>query len=157
MTDEHYYDFGKLLFAFVVFWAYIAFSQFLLIWYANIPEETEWFVYRWVAGWRGTSVALAAGHFALPFFYLASRHVKRRRPALLVGAVWLLAMHLLDLYWLVMPGLHPESARPHLADALAFLAVGGLWVGALGWLMRRPAVLPVRDPRLAESLSFENL
>ena len=157
VTDEHYHDLGKLLFAFVVFWAYIAFSQFLLMWYANLPEETEWFARRWVAGWRGTSIALAVGHFALPFFYLVSRHVKRRRPALLAGALWLLAMHALDLYWLVMPGLHPESARPHLTDGLALLAVGGLWLGVLGWLMRRQAVLPVRDPRLAESLSFENM
>lgn len=157
VNAEHFHDLGKLLFAFVVFWAYIAFSQFLLIWYANLPEETEWFLHRWHGGWQAASVALVLGHFVLPFFYLLPRAVKRRRGPIVVGALWLLAMHAFDLYWLVMPGLHPEGPRPQLLDLLAFLAVGGLFAAALGWSMRRPALVPVRDPRLAESLSFENM
>jgi hypothetical protein len=157
ITPEHFHDLGKMLFAFVVFWAYIAFSQFLLIWYGNIPEETEWYAHRLGHGWREVTVALALGHFVIPFFYLLPRGVKRRRGTLLAGALWMLAVHYLDLYWLAMPGLRPDSPRPHLSDGLAFLAVGGLFVAAVGWLARRPALVPVRDPRLAESLSFENL
>jgi hypothetical protein len=157
VTSEHFHDLGKMLFAFVVFWAYIAFSQFLLIWYGNIPEETEWFARRWVGGWREVSIALAVCHFAIPFFYLLPRVVKRRRALLAAGSLWMLAVHYLDLYWLVMPSLHPDSPRPHLLDALAFVAVGALWFGALVWLMRRQALVPVHDPRLAESLAFENV
>jgi len=109
ITEEHFHDLGKLLFAFVVFWAYIAFSQFMLIWYGNIPEETLWYAHRTGPGWEGVTVALAAGHFVLPFFVLLSRDVKRRVPTLAAGAVWMLAMHYLDLYWLVMPSLDPRG------------------------------------------------
>jgi hypothetical protein len=156
VNDEHYHDLGKLLFGFVVFWAYIAFSQYMLIWYGNLPEETAWFAHRMEHGWKGVSVALAAGHFALPFFLLLSRHAKRRRAVLTAAAVWLLAMHYLDLYWLVLPsaGFGPVPAWQ---DAAALVGVGGLFVAALGWLARRPSLVPLGDPRLGESLAFENV
>ncbi len=157
VTVEHLHDLGKLLFAFVVFWAYIAFSQFMLIWYGNIPEETAFFADRWNAGWRPVSIALAVGHFVLPFFVLLLRDVKRRAGTFAALGAWMLAMHYLDLYWLVMPTFRPESPTPTLLDLVAFVALGSLFVGALGWLMRRAALVPVRDPRLSESLSFENM
>jgi hypothetical protein len=157
VTAEHFHDLGKLLFAFVVFWAYIAFSQFMLIWYGNLPEETLWYAHRTGPGWEGATVALAAGHFVLPFFFLLSRAVKRRAPTLVAGAVWMLAMHYLDLYWLVMPSLDPAGLRPHALDAATLVAVVGFGAGAFGLLMRRRALVPVRDPRLPESLSFENV
>lgn len=156
VTIEHYHDLGKLLFAFVVFWAYIAFSQFMLIWYGNIPEETLWFLHRWEHGWRPVSIALAAGHFGLPFFVLLLRVVKRRRPLLAAVAVWMLLVHYVDLYWLAIPALSPESPAPRLTDLLAFLGVGAVWLAAWGWLVARRAAVPVADPRLAESLAFEN-
>ena len=110
ITIEHYHDIGKLAFAFVVFWAYIAFSQYMLIWYANIPEETLWYQVRqgddW---WLGVSLLLLCGHFVAPFLALISRWPKRRRAPLVVAAVWLLLMHWLDLYYLIAPRAHVHA------------------------------------------------
>ncbi|MDA2926472.1 quinol:cytochrome C oxidoreductase [Acidobacteria bacterium AH-259-G07] len=156
VSFEHFHGLGKLLFGFMVFWAYIAFSQFLLIWYANIPEETVWYAQRLTHGWWWVTAFLALGHFVLPFFFLLPREVKRKRVTLVTAGVWLLAMHYLDLYWLVMPNLHPEGFHPHLLDATTWIALGGLFLGFLGISMRHSALVPIRDPRLAESLSFEN-
>ena len=157
INTEHLHDVGKLLFGFTAFWAYIAFSQFLLVWYGNLPEETIWFKVRLDSSWRNVSLLLMVGHFLIPFFFLMGRAVKRNGTTLLLGAVWLLAMHFVDLYWQVMPALHPEGLRPSLLDGAAFLAVGGCFVAASGWLMRREALVPLRDPRLTESLAFENV
>ena len=157
ITVEHMHDIGKLLFAFTAFWAYISFSQFFLIWYANLPEETIWFKARLEGSWKTVSVLLMAGHFAAPFFFLMGRAVKRRGSTLALGGAWLLAMHFLDLYWQVMPTMHPDGVRLSLLDVTAFVAVGGCFVAATSWLMRRQALVPLRDPRLAESLAFENL
>jgi hypothetical protein len=156
ITPEHLHDIGKFLFAFTAFWAYIAFSQFLLIWYANLPEETIWFRARLEGSWKIVSMILMAGHFGIPFFYLMGRAVKRTGWTLAMGGAWILAMHFLDLYWQVMPTLHPDGVHPAVLDAAAFVTVGGCFAGAAGWLMRRQALVPVRDPRLAESLAFEN-
>ncbi len=162
ITGEHLHDLGKLLFAFTVFWAYIAFSQFFLIWYANIPEETGWFLSRLhgtpedPANWRLATMFLAIGHFAVPFFFLMPRTVKRNRVLLLIGALWMLAMHLWDIYWLVMPNLHDEMTFS-LLDVTSILGVGGLFVAVVSWLLGRGALVPTRDPRLVESLAFENI
>jgi hypothetical protein len=157
ITTEHLHDIGKLLFAFTAFWAYIAFSQFFLMWYANLPEETFWYKVRIEGSWLTVSLFIMAGHFGVPFFYLMGRAVKRRGSTLAVGGAWLLAMHFVDLYWQVMPTLHPEGIRPSVLDVAAFVAVGGCFVAAASWLMQRQALVPLRDPRLAESLAFENV
>lgn len=157
ISPEHLHDIGKLLFVFTAFWAYIAFSQFFLIWYANLPEETIWYRARLEGSWETVSLLLMVGHFAAPFFYLMGRAIKRRGATLAVGGAWLLAMHYVDLYWQVMPTLHPGGARPSALDLAAFVAVGGVFVAAATWLMRRQALVPLRDPRLAESLAFENV
>ena len=156
VTPEHLHDLGKFLFAFTAFWAYIAFSQFFLIWYANLPEETIWFKARLEGSWKTVTILLMIGHFGIPFFYLMGRAVKRRDSTLAVGGVWLLLMHFLDLYWQIMPTLHPEGIRPSILDVAAFIAVGGCFVAAAGWLMRKQALVPIRDPRIDESLAFEN-
>jgi hypothetical protein len=156
ISAEHLHDIGKLLFAFTAFWAYIAFSQFFLMWYANLPEETIWYKARIEGSWMQVSLLLMAGHFVVPFFYLMGRTVKRKGTTLAVGGAWLLAMHFMDLYWQVMPALHPEGVRPSALDVAALVAVGGCFVSAASWLMRRQALVPLRDPRLAESLAFEN-
>jgi len=157
ISVEHLHDIGKFLFAFTAFWAYIAFSQFFLMWYANLPEETIWYKARMEGSWMTVSLFLMAGHFGAPFFYLMGRTVKRNGATLAIGGAWLLAMHFLDLYWQVMPTLHPEGFRPSLLDVAALVAVGGCFVAAASWLMRRQALVPLRDPRLAESLAFENI
>ena len=156
ITAEHLHDLGKFLFAFTAFWAYIAFSQFFLIWYANLPEETIWFKARLEGSWKTVTLLLMIGHFGIPFFYLMGRAVKRRDSTLAVGGLWLLLMHFLDLYWQIMPTLHPEGIRPSFLDLAAFIAVGGCFVAAAGWLMRKQALVPIRDPRIDESLAFEN-
>ena len=157
ISAEHLQDVGKLLFGFTVFWTYIAFSQFFLMWYANLPEETIWYKARMEGSWLTVSLVLMAGHFAAPFFYLMGRAVKRRNSTLAVGGAWLLVMHFVDLYWQVMPTLHPEGLSPSVLDIAALFAIGGCFVAAAGWLMRRQALVPLRDPRLAESLAFENV
>ena len=157
VTGEHYHDLGKLLFGFTAFWAYIAFSQFMLIWYGNIPEETVWYAHRWEHGWQYLSIALVIGHFVVPFFFMLPRGIKRSRPLILIASYWMLFMHYLDLYWLIMPSFRPEQGlHPHLLDVTTLIAVGGVFAGVLGVLMRRSSLVPVRDPRLAESLAFEN-
>ena len=157
ISAEHLHDIGKFLFAFSAFWAYIAFSQFFLMWYANLPEETVWYKARIEGSWLQVSLFLMAGHFAVPFFYLMGRTVKRKGATLAIGGAWVLAMHFVDLYWQVMPTLHPEGLRPSVLDVAALVAVGGCFVAAASWLMRRQALVPLRDPRLAESLAFENV
>ncbi len=161
ITVEHYHDLGKLAFAFVVFWAYIAFSQYMLIWYANIPEETVWYRPRqddrW---WVGVSLLLLVGHFVAPFLALLSRWPKRRKGTLAVAGVWLLAMHWLDLYYIVIPrpAGHDHAAAPlHVSDVALFVGLGGLFLAGLLRLLTRYPLIPERDPRLADSLAFENV
>jgi hypothetical protein len=155
-TVEHRHDIGKLLFGFTVFWAYIAFCQYFLIWYAGIPEETIFFRHRWVGSWRTVSLLLCFGHFLLPFVLLLSRHGKRNRLVLGAVAAWMLAMHYVDLYWLVLPTLDHEGAHPSWIDGAALLFAVGF---VATWLARKAAREPaycVRDPRLAEAVVLEN-
>ncbi len=161
VTTEHDHDLGKLLFGFVVFWTYIAFSQYMLIWYANIPEETKWYQYRVNGQWADLSVALAVGHFVIPFFFLMSRHPKRKPWALAFGALWMLIFHLIDIYWLVVPtvyhGSHLKFEWSHLIPlGTSFIGVGGLFVASVTWWMKNNYLVPIKDPRLSESLNFEN-
>ncbi len=156
ITVEHYHDMGKLLFGFVVFWAYIGFSQYMLIWYANIPEETRWLLRRQEHGWQAVGLVLVFGHFLLPFAVLLSRVLKRRPAALAAAGAWVLAMHWVDLYWMVMPEGRPSSPIPHLLDLAVLVGLGGVWLAAAAFVMRDRSLLAERDPRLAESLAFEN-
>ncbi len=156
VTVEHYHDLGKLLFAFVIFWGYIAFSQFLLIWYANIPEETDWYRVRQTGAWATVSLTLLFVHLLVPFFGLLSRESKRCKAVLGFWAVWLLAAHWLDLYWLVMPSVSPASPPLLPLDAGCLLGIGCLYLAAVFHAAEGRALLPVGDPRLAESLAFEN-
>ncbi|HPW54831.1 MAG: hypothetical protein KA072_06085 [Thermoanaerobaculaceae bacterium] len=156
ITVEHYHDLGKLLFAFTVFWAYIAFSQYMLCWYAALPEETGWFVRRQTHGWGVVGLVLVLGHFLLPFLALLSRTPKRTPRLLAVAAGWMLLMHWVDLYWLVVPEVSREDAVPRLVDMTVFVAVAALGTAFVIWALRRHSLVPERDPRLAESLAFEN-
>ncbi len=156
MTDEHYHDLGKLVFAFTIFWAYIAFSQYMLIWYANIPEETAWYLARQTGQWTAVSLLLLFGHFLLPFVLLLPRFVKRRPKLFGPIAAWVLLMHYVDVYWLVMPGVSPGRVPLHLLDLTCALGVGGLCLAGTAWRLRDRPLIPLKDPRLAESLAFEN-
>jgi hypothetical protein len=153
----HYHDMGKLMFAFVIFWAYIAFSQYLLIWYGNIPEETVFYDIRQQGAWLWISLLLLFGHFVVPFLWLISRHPKRRRGVLVTAALWLLVMHWFDLFYLVIPGLRPAEMPFCLLDLTSFLGLGGLFLAAGFWRMSRVNVVAARDPRLHESLGFDHV
>jgi hypothetical protein len=156
VTVEHYHDLGKLLFAFVVFWAYIAFSQYMLIWYGNIPEETQWYLKRQTGDWAWVSLALLFGHFVIPFLILISRVVKRRPVLLAATGAYLIVMCWLDMYWLVIPEFSPGVARFGVLDLLCWLGVTGVYSFVLFLNLRRSSLVPEKDPRLAESLAFEN-
>jgi hypothetical protein len=156
ITAEHYHDLGKLIFAFTVFWAYIAFSQYMLMWYANLPEETFWYAARQRGSWTSWSLLLLFGHFLVPFLALMSRGVKRRKPLLLAGAVWMLAMQWADVYWLVMPGKSPGVIPFSLMDVAVFVGIGGLFLAAAVRRLSAHSLVAVKDPRLSESLGFEN-
>ena len=152
---DHYHDLGKLLFGFVIFWAYIAFSQFMLIWYGNIPEETIWFEHRWHGGWVGVSLVLFVGNFVFPFFLLLPRTVKRLAPLLAPIAVWLLVMHYVDIYWLVVPSAGEGHGFFHWSDILIAIGMGCLYFAALVWRLARVPVVPVGDPFLEESMKLD--
>jgi len=156
VSAEHYHDMGKLVFAFIVFWAYIGFSQYMLMWYANLPEETIWYRARQTGSWTRWSLFLLFGHFLVPFLALMSRAVKRRRALIAAGAGWMLLMQWVDVYWLVMPARSPGVVPLSLMDAATFLGIGGLFFASVARRLGAASLVPVRDPRLSESLSFEN-
>jgi len=158
ITVEHYHDLGKLLFGFTVFFAYIAFSQYFLIWYANIPEETEWFLHRW-GPWAGLSISLVFFAFVLPFVVLLSRMGKRNLPVLLVGALLVLVGRAIDMYFLVFPSLDHHGHGPHVTwmNFTALIGIGGLYFGVLCWRLGKHALVPVGDPLLRSSMGHENV
>jgi hypothetical protein len=157
ITVEHFHDLGKLLFGFLVFWAYVNFSQFMLIWYAALPEETGFFHHRWDVGpWEYVSLLIVIAHFVVPFFILLSRNVKRRLPALRIGAVWLLVMHVVEIYWQVMPNYNHGESSVHWIDLTCLVGVLGVYLALVFRNMTLYPLIPVGDPRLARSLAFEN-
>ncbi len=159
VTPEHFHDLGKLMFGFNVFWAYIGFSQFMLIWYAALPEETTWYHNRWDFGpWAKVSMAILFGHFVLPFFWLISRNFKRNLGRLQIGAAILLCAHVVDIYWFVMPNyaLGSNDFSFHWLDAACFLAVAGVYGAFVFFRMTKHNLVPIGDPRLERSLHFQN-
>ena len=175
ISREHYQDMGKLLFGFgMVFWAYIGFSQYMLIWYANIPEETGWFLTRQLGDWGWFSAWLLFGHFCIPFVFLISKHPKRDWKTLLIAACWLLFFGWFDTYWLIMPVIPHDLATFETYDAAVqayasertgighpinwLLMVGMLGIFASFTISRLRAhpLLCRKDPWLKDSLGFEN-
>jgi len=145
------HDLGNLLLAFVMFWTYVVFMQFLIIWSANLPEETPWYLRRIHGGWQWLVLALAAFHFALPFLLLLSRNLKRHPRRLAAVATTLLAMRLVDLYWLVMPAFFPKLSFGWI-DAAVLLGLAGLWSWAyFGQLESRSARVALDIAELQES------
>ncbi len=156
LSTSHTYALGRLMLAFTIFWAYIAYFQFFLIWIANKPHEVTWYLPRMHGSWAAVSVLLVAGHFGLPFLLLLPYGIKRRRRPLRAIAMWILAMHFVDMYWLVLPSLHRDAFTPHFADLGALLFVGGAVVAFGAWLARGHALVPKGDPALAAALAYES-
>jgi len=156
ITQEHYHDLGKWLFALTAFYTYVAFSQYMLIWYANIPEETVWFRHRMVGGWFAISIAMPFLRFLIPFFVLLCRAAKRSLTVIAVIAVWSLVVEYIELYWIVMPTYYKNGPQFHWLD-LATLAATVSICGLFFWSrFRKHKMVPVGDLRLEQSLHFEN-
>jgi hypothetical protein len=160
---DHYHDLGKLMFGFTVFWTYIAFSQFMLYWYGNIPEEIEFYIHRMHHGWEVLSWGMPIFHFVVPFLALMSRFLKRVKFVLAFNCFWIILAHLTDLYWLIIPTYvdkslpeGPPMLKVMLVDVLALFGIFGLFFGSFLLILARRNVLAVGDPRLKESLAFEN-
>jgi hypothetical protein len=175
VTPEHYHDIGKWMFSFTFFWAYTAFSQFMLQWYANMPEETHWYKYRMFGEWKWVSILMLVGFWAFPFIILMSRWTKRVVPSLVFFSVWQLVFHWLNIYWNVMPSyqwqisyhegaavnLGPLTGNPVLHQ-VGFTAVDvTVWLGLVGVLLigigrnLKGNLIPIKDPTLPLSLAHE--
>jgi hypothetical protein len=148
ITAEQFHDLGKLMLAFVMLYAYFAFSQFLIIWSGNLPEETPWYLARLKGGWQYLAVLVLFLQFVLPFVILLSRNLKRNARRLAAVALIVLAARLLDLFWLVTPAFSPEHFSIHWMDAAAVFGIGGLWLSYFVWQLRDRPLLPLRDPAL---------
>jgi len=146
---EHFHDLSRLMFGFVCFWTYVQFSQWMLIWYAGIPEEATWFMKRWDGGWKFVSYLLFFGHFVAPFLLLMSRVQKRALPWLQVMCFWVLFMHIVDIYWFVLP--QAGAFQVQLADIGALLCIGGIFFTYVFWQLGNVPLVPVGDPRLQRS------
>ncbi|HEX5438007.1 MAG TPA: hypothetical protein VFW98_12655 [Gemmatimonadaceae bacterium] len=154
VTPDHYHALGKLLLTFVIFWAYIAFAQYLIIWIADIPEEATWYLARTHGSWAAWGMVVLVGNFVLPFLILLSRNMKRRPRAMAVIGIWLLFMHYADLYWLIMPSLYPDGVHAHWLNVSAVVAVGGLALAYGVRQLRGHAVVPRGDAQLERSLEY---
>ena len=156
ITIGNFHDAGKLMFGFIVFWTYITFSQYYLIWYANIPEETVWYLHRMQGGWENVGLLVAVGHFILPFWVIMSRHTKRNRTVLGAAAVWMLIMHFVDLYFVVMPTYH-HHFHFHWMDVATFVGIGGLFLHGFLYWSSKDAIVAHKDPQLIASMEYDNV
>lgn len=152
MVDDHLFSLGALQFAFINFWAYIAFSQYLLIWYANLPEENFWFLHRWQNGWEFLSILLIIAHFIVPYAALLPQPAKMDPKRLKFISVWILFAHFINLYWLVMPNF--EGYHLSWIDLVIPLTVIGLIILIFNYRAKRSNLVPVGDPKLQKGLDF---
>ncbi len=155
LSPHYFHDYGKLMLAFVMLWAYFSFSQFLIIWSGNLPEEIVWYVKRIHGGWGWIALALVVFHFALPFALLLSRDLKRNARRLGMVALAMLAVRFLDLFWQVEPAFHNGQFYFSWIYLVALLAVGGLWLAAFVAELKKRPLLPIHDPYLPEAIAHE--
>ena len=152
VVKAHFHDLGNLTLAFVMLWAYFSFSQYLIIWAGNLPQEISWYVNRLQTGWRFIGVALVLFHFVVPFVLLLSRTMKREGHLIVVVAMAILLSRLLDLFWLIAPEFHTQGITVSWLDIVLPLALGAIWLGCFIWQLRGRAILPVHDPQFDEAL-----
>ena len=156
VTVEHYHIMGKWMLAFCVFWAYIGFGQYMLIWYANLPEETQFFITRNTQSWWALSMLLVVGRFFIAFPILLMRSIKKKPHQLCIVAAWIVFMQMLDIYLIVLPSLHGAGFHPSIWDLLSVIAIGATLGFVYLRLVPKSSLFPVRDPRLIESLHTVN-
>lgn len=152
LVDDHLFSLGALQFAFINFWAYIAFSQYLLIWYANLPEENFWFLHRWENGWQYLSIFLIIAHFIVPYAALLSQPAKMDPKRLKIISIWILFAHFIDLYWLVMPNVNGYYFS--WIDIIVPLIVIGLIIIIFNYRANKSNLIPIGDPKLQKGLDF---
>ena len=157
ITVEHYHDLGKLLFGFIIFWGYMGFSQYFLMWYANIPEETYWYYERWQGSWKVITMIIVFGHFVFPFIGLLTRSSKRSFHWMLFMAVWISVMHYIDLYWLIVPTFKPDGINVCYVYFTNLAGLGGLYLWYFWNKLAKEPLLPIGDYRLKDSIEFENV
>ncbi len=152
VAPAHLHDLGKLLLAFIMLWAYFSFSQYLIIWSGNIPEETKWYLDRLRGGWGYVGLLLILLHFALPFVLLLSRDLKRSANKLAGVAVLVFLMRFVDLLWLIIPAFNRGHLRFSWMDFAGPIGIGGIWIWYFGWELKKRALLPFNDPALQEAI-----
>jgi hypothetical protein len=160
---DYFHDFGKLMFTFVVLWAYLSFAQWLIIWSGNITEEIRWYLDRVHGHWKVIATALIFLHFAFPFAILLSRSLKRQPRRLVRIAIWMMCVRILDLYWIVQPSFHNhgETLAPLAWQSVAMnivnvLAIGGLWMTWFYWDLGKRSLMPVNDPQFIDMLEAKH-
>jgi hypothetical protein len=166
---DFFHDYGKLMFAFVVLWAYLSFAQWLIIWSGNITEEIRWYLDRVHGHWKIISTGLIFFHFVLPFALMLSRNLKRQPRKLVRMAVWIMLVRLVDLFWLIQPSFHASVEQHGAIETLApigwpvilmnvvnILAIGGIWLTVFFSYLNKRAILPVRDPHFVEMVEAKH-
>ena len=156
VTLEHYHIMGKWMLAFCVFWAYIGFGQYMLIWYANMPEETQYFITRNTESWWAMSMFLVIGRFFGPFAILLLRSIKKHPHQLCYVAGWIVCMQMLDMYIVILPALHGTGVHVSIWDFVSVIAIGATLGFVYLQIVTRTSLFPMRDPRLIESLKLTN-
>ena len=152
VVPSHFHDLANLMLAFVMLWAYFAFSQYLIIWSGNLPEEIAWYLHRLQTGWRFVAITLVIFHFAAPFVLLLSRAIKREPSLIVKVAMGILIARLVDLFWLIAPEFHRNGIAVSWMDIVLPFTLGSVWIGCFIWQLRGRALLPVHDPQFDEAL-----
>jgi hypothetical protein len=154
LGGRHLHDLGKMMFAFTMIWAYVNFSQYLIVWSGNLPEEISWYLARFRGGWGWVGAAILLFHFAVPFLLLLSRRANRNPRLLSQAAALLLTMRFVDVAWLILPAFSKGEFRIHWLDAMLPIGLGGVWLSVFARnLVRRP-LLPIHDPGFEEALAL---
>jgi hypothetical protein len=152
VAQLHFHDLGKLLLAMVMLWTYFSFSQFLIVWSGDLPEEIRWYLPRLNGGWGAIALVVVIFHFAFPFLFLLSRSFKRNAGKLVIIAVLILVMRFLDLLWTIAPTWTGEHFHASWMDLVAPLGMGGLWLAAFVWALSRRPLVPINDPQFESVL-----
>lgn len=153
VTRTHFHDLGNLLLAFVVFWTYVSFSQLLVIYSGNLPQEIEWYLHRIAGGWKWVIGLLALFHFFVPFFLLLFRVMKQNVARLAVIASLIFCMHIVEVFWVIEPSFFREGMHVHWLDFSTIVGVGGVWLALFAANLKRHALLPQNDPRIEYSIA----
>jgi hypothetical protein len=148
VTAQHLHDLGNMMFAWMVLWAYLSFSQFLIIWAGNLPQEIPWYLRRLRGGWGWVALSLVVFHFATPFVLLLMRKVKRNAGRLIKVCVLMIVIRLVDVYWVVKPAFYNQHLSIYWMDFVAPVGIGGLWLALFFWQLKSRPLVPLKDPRL---------